>query len=185
MKPKSVFAICLLHLILLAFLPACSAIPVAAADNLAPNPSFEEGEAGVVRGWEGGHTGVTFIWSEDSARTGRRSICMSDLPAQRSADWTTAEYIPLTEGTTYTFSAYVKGDFDREVYIMVFPVNEAGDYMEGIATNVTFTSTDWTYAEIAFTAPPGAAAVDLDLGTNNPTDTAATGTICYDDVSFE
>ena len=185
MTTRFPFLTSLICLILMALMPACSTSLAAAADNMAPNPSFEEGEENAVRGWEGGHSGVTFTWSEDSARTGQHSICMSDLPAQRSADWTTSEFIPITVGTTYTFSAYAKGDFDREVYIMVFPVNDNGSYMEGIATNITFNDTDWTYAEVVFKAPSGAVAVDLDLGTNNPTDTATTGRICYDDVSFE
>lgn len=140
---------------------------------------------GVVRGWEGIHADVTFTWSEDSARTGQHSICISDLPAQRSADWTTTESIPITAGATYTFSAYARGDFDREVYMIVIPVDEAGNQMDGIATDVTFTDTDWTSARVPFEAPPGAVGVVLGFGVNNSTDTATTGMICFDDVSFK
>jgi len=185
MKTRDGFSTSLLCLILLALVTACNTPAVPAVESVVPNPSFEQGEASAVRGWEGMHGDVTFTWSEGSARTGQHSICISDLPAQRSADWTTTESILITEGTTYTLSAYVKGDFDREVYIMVFPVDNAGNQMDGIATDVTFTDTDWTYAEVAFEAPSGAVAVVLDFGVNNSSDTATTGMICFDDVSLE
>ena len=185
MKTNYGFPAALLCLLLMALFPACNTAPMTAVESLAPNPSFEEGEAGVVRGWEGIYGDVTYTWSEDSAHTGQHSICLSDLQAQRSADWTTSESIPVTAGTNYTFSAYVKGDFDGEVYITVFPVDDAGNQMEGFSTDVTFNDTDWTHARVSFEAPPGAAAAVLDLGVNNPSDTATTGTICFDDVSFE
>lgn len=186
MKTRNGFPTSLLCLILLALMPACNAAPPAsAAESVVPNPSFEEGEAGMVHGWEGIHAGVTFTWSEDSARTGQHSICISDLPAQRSADWTTTGSIPITEGTIYRFSAYARGDFDGEVYMMVMPVDATGNQMGGIATEVTFTDTDWTHAELPFEAPPGAVGAVLDFGVNNPSDTATTGMVCFDDISFE
>ena len=179
MKPRLVFPNSVLCLILLALFPACNSNPTATAENLAPNPSFET----VQSGWQGNGP-MTFTWSEDTAHGGQHSVCIRDLPPQSSGDWITSEFIPVTPGTTYTFSAYGKGDFDQEVSITVFPIDADGKYMRGKGTDIPFNNTDWTYAEVVLKVPSGAAAVELDLGTNNASDTATTGMICYDDVSF-
>ena len=113
MKTRLIFHNFVICLILLALFPACNSSPTSAAGNLAPNPSFEMGENSVVSGWEGNHQ----PWSEDVAHSGKHSVCIRDLPADTSTDWITSEFIPVTPGTTYTFSAYAKGDFDREAYI--------------------------------------------------------------------
>jgi Carbohydrate binding domain len=179
MKTRLNFPISGLCLILLALFPACNSGPAAAAENLAPNPSFEA----VRSGWEGNGS-MTFTWSEGIAHSGTHSVCISNLPVDTSGDWITSEWIPVTPGTTYTFSAYGKGDFDQEVYITVFPIDADDNYMQGNSTAISFNNTDWTYAEVALKVPSDAVAVELDLGTNNASDTATTGTICYDDVSF-
>ena len=179
MKTRLIFPISVLCLILLALFPACNSSPTPAAENLAPNPSFET----VQSGWQGNGP-MTFTWSEDTAHGGQHSVCIRDLPPQSSGDWVTSEFIPVTPGTTYTFSAYAKGDFDREAYILVFPIDADGKHMEGSSRDISFNNTDWMYAEVVMTVPPDAVSVELDLGTNNNSDTAATGMICYDDVSF-
>ena len=179
MKTRLIFPNSVLCLILLALFPACNSSPATAGENLAANPSFET----TGRGWEGNGP-MTFTWSEEIARSGKNSLCISNLPPQSSGDWVTSENIPVTPGTTYTFSAYATGDFDHEASITVFPIDANGNYMEGSATDISFNNTDWTYAEVALKVPPDAAAVELDLGTNNASDTTTTGMICYDDVSF-
>jgi hypothetical protein len=70
------------------------------------------------------------------------------------------------------------------VYILAFPVDADGNLLQGYSTAISFNNTDWTYAEVALKVPSDAVAVELDLGTNNASDTATTGMICYDDVSF-
>ena len=179
MKTRLIFPLSGLCLILLALFSACNSSPATTAENLAPNPSFETAQSG----WQGNGP-MTFTWSEDMAHSGKQSVCISNLPPQSSGDWVTSKFISVTPGTTYTFSAYAKGDFNHEVSITVFPIDANGNYMEGSATDISFNNTDWTYAEVALKVPPGAAAVELDLGTNNASDTTTTGTICYDDVSF-
>jgi hypothetical protein len=185
MKTRLIFPISVLCLILVAFFPACNPSPATTAENqnLAPNPSFENAENSLVSGWEGEGL-VTYTWSEDIAYSGNHSVCISDLPPQSSTDWVTSETIPVTPGTTYTFSAYVKGDFDREAYILVFPIDADGNTMDGFSTDASFNNADWTYAEVVLTVPSGAVAIKLDLGANNNSDTATTGMICYDEVSF-
>ena len=178
MKSRLVFPPSVLCLILLALFPACNFNPMA-AENLAPNPSFETAQSG----WQGNGP-MTFTWSEDVAHTGTHSICISNLPIDTSGDWVTSKNIPVTPGTTYAFSAYAKGDFDQEVYIVVFPIDADGKYMQGNSTDISFSNTDWTYAKVALKVPPEAVAVELDVGTNNASDTATTGMICFDDVSF-
>jgi hypothetical protein len=179
MKTRLIFPLSGLCLILLALFSACNSSPATTAENLAPNPSFETAQSG----WQGNGP-MTFTRSEDMAHSGKQSVCISNLPPQSSGDWVTSKFISVTPGTTHTFSAYAKGDFDHEVSITVFPIDANGNYMEGSATDISFNNTDWTYAEVALKVPPDAAAVELDLGTNNASDTTTTGTICYDDVSF-
>lgn len=183
MKTRLIFPNSVICLILLTLFPACSSSPATAAVNLAANPSFEEGQESEVSGWQGNDP-MTSTWSEDIAYKGTHSVCISNLSPQTSTDWVTSELILVTPGTTHTFSAYVKGDFDREAYILVFPINADGDHMDGYSTDISFNNTDWTYAEVVLTVPSDAVAVELDLGTNNPSDTATTGMICYDEVSF-
>ena len=179
MKTRLIFPLSGLCLILLALFSACNSSPATTAENLAPNPSFETAQSG----WQGNGP-MTFTRSEDMAHSGKQSVCISNLPPQSSGDWVTSKFISVTPGTTHTFNTYAKGDFDHEVSITVFPIDANGNYMEGSATDISFNNTDWTYAEVALKVPPDAAAVELDLGTNNASDTTTTGTICYDDVSF-
>jgi hypothetical protein len=179
MKTRLIFPITVFCLILLALVPACNSSPAKATTNLAPNPSFEV----VQSGWEGNGP-MTFTWSEDTAHSGQHSVCISDLPASSSGDWITSEKIPVTPGTTYTLSAYARGDFDNEAYILAFPIKADGTFLEGSSKNIPFNDTEWTYGEVALKVPPDAVAVELDLGTNNTSDTATSGMICFDDVSF-
>jgi len=179
MKTRLIFPLSGLCLILLALFPGCNSIPATATENLAPNPSFETAQSG----WQGNGP-MTFTWSEDIAYSGKHSVCISNLPPQSSGDWITSKFIPVTPGTTYTFSAYAKGDFDQEVYILAFPVDADGNLLQGYSTDISFNNTDLTYSEVALKVPSDAVAVELDLGTNNTSDTATTGMICYDEVSF-
>ena len=179
MKSRLIFPNSVLCLILLALFPACNSSPATAAENLAPNPSFESARSG----WEGNGP-MTFTWSEDMAYSGKHSVCISNLPPQSSGDWVTSEFIPVTPGTTHTFTAYAKGDFDGEVYILVFPVDADGNLLQGYSTDISFNNTDWKYAEVALKVPSEAVSVQLDLGTNNASDNTTTGMICYDEVSF-
>ena len=179
MKTRLIFPISGLCLILLALFPACNSSPATTAENHAPNPSFETAQSG----WQGNGS-MTFTWSENVAHSGTHSVCISNLPVDTSGDWITSEFIPVTPGKTYIFSAYARGDFDQEVYILAFPVDADGSLLQGYSTDISFNDTDWTYAEVALKVPSGAVAVELDLGTNNASDTATTGMICYDDVSF-
>jgi hypothetical protein len=179
MKTRSIFPLSGLCLILLALFSACNSSPATTAENLAPNPSFETAQSE----WKG-NGAMTFSWSDDIAHNGTHSVCISNLPPQSSGDWITSEFIPVTPGTTHTFTAYAKGDFDGEVYILVFPVDADGNLLQGYSTDISFNNTDWKYAEVALKVPSEAVSVQLDLGTNNASDTTTTGMICYDDVSF-
>jgi hypothetical protein len=184
MKTRLIFPNSVICLIYLTLFLACTFVPTFISSNLAPNPSFEAGRDGSVSGWSGSLDGTTFTWSEDMAYSGRRSVCISNLRAEGSTEWNSSKSIPVSPGETYTFSAYAKGDFDREAYIAVNPTDADGRRMDGYMTFTPFNNTDWTYAEVSFTTPPKAVAVQFHLGANNQSDTETTGIICYDDVSF-
>jgi hypothetical protein len=127
---------------------------------------------------------MTFTWSDNTAHEGKHSVCISNVPPQTSGDWITSEFVSVTPGTTYTFSAYGKGDFDQEAYITVFPIDADGKYMQGNGADISFNNTDWTYTEVALKVPSDVVEVELDLGTNNTSDSTTTGTVCFDDISF-
>lgn len=115
MKTASIFRCFAIWLFSLMFVQACSSQLSLSTQNLAPNPSFETAESG----WVGNFENVTYTWNQDSAHQGTQSVCMSNLSAKSSADLTTSESIPVYGGTSYTFSTYVRGDFDREAYQVV------------------------------------------------------------------
>jgi len=154
--------------------------------NLAPNPSFEKSnkEKTLPMGWD--HTGgMTFSWVKGIAYNGGHSICISNVPADRSGEWTTNVPILITPGATYTFSAYIKGDYDHEVMIHAWTLDADGNYNGGgMGSNpLSFNNLTWTYGEVSFTASMDSASVILALGINN-LGAASTGTICYDAVAL-
>ena len=184
MKTRLLFPNSVICLIFLALLLACNFGLTPAAENLAPNPSFEAERDGSVSSWSGSLDGTTFTWSEDMAYSGKRSVCISNLRAKGSTEWNSSESIPVTPGETYTFSAYVKGDFNQEAYIAVTPKDAYGSRRDGYIAFTPFNNTDWTYAEIPFKVPSDAVRIQLNLGANNNSDTETTGLICYDEVLF-
>lgn len=86
-----------------------TALPLAAQlQNLAPNPSFEEGEGEEPTGWyrEGGTVGRT--WADDEAHSGERSIKISWEEAGPTLSWT-SEVIPVTApDQQFTLSVFAK-----------------------------------------------------------------------------
>ncbi|MGD9495807.1 MAG: hypothetical protein AB7Y46_05825 [Armatimonadota bacterium] len=69
--------------------------PVAQPQNLAPNPSFEEGEGETPEGWfrEAGEAGRT--WATDEVHSGQRSIKIECAEAGPTLSWT-SDVIPVT-----------------------------------------------------------------------------------------
>ena len=83
---------------------------VQSLDNLAPNPSFEEGDV-LPTGWE--HTdfgqGEEYHWDSDYAHTGEKSVGISVPTKQNSYEWYATDLIPVdTKNNYYEFSCYYK-----------------------------------------------------------------------------
>jgi hypothetical protein len=78
--------------------------------NLAPNPSFEEGDT-MPTGWTyDPDTNGIYHWDSDYARSGNKSVGVLNLtnPDQEGLMWTT-DFIPADLGMyTYVFSAWFK-----------------------------------------------------------------------------
>ena len=79
-------------------------------DNLAPNPSFEEGDV-LPTGWE--HTdfgqGEAYHWDSDYAHTGEKSVGISVPTQQNWYKWYTTDLIPVdNKNNYYEFSCYYK-----------------------------------------------------------------------------
>lgn len=72
-----------------------TAAPVRAAENLAPNPSFEEAaEDGGPAGWLAQGPAEALIWAEDEAHSGDRSLKITWQEAGPTISWT-SEMIPV------------------------------------------------------------------------------------------
>ena len=87
--------------------------------NLAPNPSFEEGEAGRVLGWafwnwarknEGAGTHVG-TWDDQAAHTGTRSLRIQGVEAGKVGVWDNKHggaLIAVEAGKTYELSFWAR-----------------------------------------------------------------------------
>lgn len=98
------------HLTLIALIAALlGALPIGAQpQNLAPNPSFEEGEGEEPTGWyrEAGTVGRT--WADDDACSGARSLKISWEEAGPTLSWT-SEVIPVTvPGQQFALSVFAR-----------------------------------------------------------------------------
>jgi hypothetical protein len=95
-----------------------------------PNPSFELG-TGQPDGWTTRLLGATYTWSSSEAHTGNRSICISNVQAYHSVEWSTTYSIPVQTGQEYRFGAWAKGNSDREAYFIVAPKDANGNWLLG------------------------------------------------------
>lgn len=175
-----------------ALVAASCALAQDAADNLSPNPSFEEGDEFGPSGWEirpaPGSTSI-FEWAEGVAHTGSRSLFIESEGEYRVADrWRAGmDYsIGLQPGSEATLSAWIKtedaqGSAHLQVYVMgPMPPGERNARILAQPSGGHVTGTeDWTEVTLTFTVPPGPSYVMPYLGIRGA------GKAWFDDVRLE
>lgn len=124
-------------------------------DNLAPNPSFEEGDTSPT-GWE--HYSInsngTFHWDSNYSHSGEKSVGILNLTYNKihvvRLIWETTEFIPVDFGENeYGFSVWVKylktktsGNPLALIFIALY--DESYNYLGCVGTSSEFSS-EWRY----------------------------------------
>jgi hypothetical protein len=124
-------------------------------DNLAPNPSFEEGDTSPT-GWE--HYSINsnglFHWDSNYSYSGEKSVGSSNLTYMKNYHsqliWETTDFMPVDFGENeYGFSVWVKyigtvKSWNQTAGIMVVFYNESYGYLGGIGAGIEACS-EWSY----------------------------------------
>lgn len=157
-----------------------SAQPATTHINLLPNPGFEETDAnGMPQGWNWGRGSTDAVCRTDDAsepHRGTKSILITNGtpfgPNIYGMLWL-ASAVRLTEGRTYTMSAWVKSEAPG-----VFNLIGGGDWQYRVAAPVT--AGQWQRISLTFKAEPR----DLDFTFRLNTESETPG-IWIDDVKLE
>lgn len=151
--------------------------------NLAPNPSFEEGNT-QPDGWFGVLGGATYTWNSSVAHTGIHSVCISNIEPDHSVEWATISFTPVQPETDYRAGVWVRGDSDREAYLSIAFKDASGSWLFGQSVALPYDNSAWSYTERVFHPPTAASSMRLTLGVNNPGGFTASS-VCFDDVLLE
>jgi hypothetical protein len=135
------------------------------------------------------NTGTTLTKSTDTSYSGRGSmkVTVSTAGAIRGPFTTTNLRIPITAGTSYTFSCYMK-DVDTNVQwrntILWYNAITGGTLISSVVgTSTTISKTGWTRVIATGTAPIGA--THATLFPQNATSAALNTVIYMDSFQFE
>jgi Carboxypeptidase regulatory-like domain len=158
--------------------------------NLAPNPSFEEGEDYPV-GWEMERRGEgTFSWKSARGRTDDHALSIRDIGAEANLSWVTSRFIPIESGHDYEISAWYRNTTQtKTVAFLAIFWGEDADALGSTGIWQMNPTSEWTYrssvisGELARRSFPGANRVQLSFG--GSAREAESGAIWVDDVAFQ
>ncbi|MFP4249845.1 MAG: alpha/beta hydrolase [Armatimonadota bacterium] len=154
--------------------------------NLAPNPSFEDGDARGPHGWAprpAPGDGADFEWEESVARTGERSVSIHRRQDVEGADRWRAGFdrsIGAEAGTEVTLTAWARTEevTGRGAHVQIYAIGIGGEILaQPTGGSVTGTS-DWTEIAVSLTVPDEPCYIMPYLGLKG------TGRAWFDDVSF-
>jgi hypothetical protein len=157
--------------------------------NLAPNPSFEDGEEYPI-GWEiEGRGEGTFRWKAAQGHAGNHSLSIRNPSADSNLRWTARQFIPIEPDHDYEISAWYRNTTQTSsiAFLAVF----WGEDQFALGSTGIWQmkpTTDWTYRSFVITANqirksfPGANRVQLSFG--GSTRIQERGAIWIDDVGF-
>lgn len=157
--------------------------------NLAPNPSFEEGEDFPI-GWEvEGRGEATFRWKAARGHTGNHSLSIRNSGAGSNLRWTARQLIPIEPDHDYEISVWYRNTTQTSsvAFLAVF---WGKDQFALGSTGIwqMKPTTEWTYRSFVITGDqirksfPGANRVQLSFG--GSTRIQERGAIWIDDVGF-
>lgn len=139
--------VCLLTAALFGTCPEASPVDPAALKNLAPNPSFEGGQAAAA-GWTATASGV---WSIKVVRTGAHAIGTS----ARGGGWQ-SEVIPATQDQSYRVDGWI--DCRGGQAVLGFDLLDAdGKTLASVKAPAVTRTQGWAFTAVEADAPPGCA----------------------------
>jgi hypothetical protein len=158
------------------------------SSNIAPNPSFEFGE-GKPDGWNIKNPDyATFTWSNSVARTGSRSICLSNIQKHPhlKPGWE-SDLIPFQYVTEYTAETWFYSTIESIGYVsadIIIESYDANGKWLGARGSGEPTVGQWTKIYAMPVEPDfGTAFVKLILNLDVSSDSEVlSGEVCFDDV---
>ena len=158
-----------------------------AAPNLAPNPSFEEGETSPV-GWEPDPGAGVKVWDATEAHSGQRSL-MITVNSSDPYGWGSwaiwrSDFVPVQPNHTYRLQDWIKTqNVAWGAHIDVHYYNDQYWDIGDSDSDPLITGTqDWTFCDSYFTTPSGTAYVKILAGIWHRSPVYSTA--WFDDVSL-
>jgi hypothetical protein len=160
-----------------------------AQPNLAPNPSFEDGEDYPL-GWEiGGRGEGRFRWKSARGRADTHALSISNLEAGSNLQWVTSRFIPIEADHDYEISAWYRNTTQTSSVAFLALFWGENEYALG-STGIWQLKpiSEWTHRSFVIRGEqvkesfPGANRVKLSFG--GSTRIKQRGAIWIDDVAF-
>lgn len=133
------------------------AAPLAAADNLLPNPSFEEldPETAMPAGWTNWATPNTAVYTLAAARTGVASVAITE-ESDTVSQGLRSPRVPVEPGVTYRASAWVKIErLEKGGFALYLEYWQGPTRIQNRSVSTSH-APDWTELTLAYPAPDGA-----------------------------
>ena len=158
--------------------------------NLAPNPSFEDGDDSPT-GWQTEIVGEgTFDWKITPGRTDGHSLSISNILGGSSLRWTTKAFIPIDPEHDYEISVWYRNSTQTSTFAFLAVFWGAKRYgLESTGVWQMKPTLDWVHrtylihSEQIKTHFPGANRVKLSFG--GSAKVTENGAVWIDDVSFK
>jgi len=149
-----------------------------------PNPSLETGQGETPQGWSPVGGAMT-AWAAGVARSGKRSLAVSDAPAGTFSGWATV--VPVRPDRVYSLGGWIKGGdlaahgpVGGGALALEFLDRDAQPLGSPVVSPAVGAKTDWTRVVTAVVrTPAGAASARLTAGLQ-----FCTGTAWFDDMEF-
>lgn len=158
--------------------------------NLAPNPSFEDGEDYPV-GWEiGGRGEGTFRWKAARGLTDNHALSIRNIGAGSNLNWVTSRFIPIEPDHDYEISVWYRNTTQTSTVAFLAIFWGEDEFALG-STGIwqMKPTSEWTYRSFVIRGEqvkksfPGANRVKLSFG--GSTRIRESGAIWIDDVAFK
>jgi hypothetical protein len=158
--------------------------------NLAPNPSFEDGEDYPI-GWEIAGVGEgTFRWKDARGRTDNHALSIRNIGAGSNLNWITSTFIPIDPDHDYEISVWYRNTTQTSSVAFLAIFWGGDEYALG-STGIwqMKPTSEWTSRSFVIRNEqvkksfPGANKVKLSFGGSTPI--GVSGAIWIDDVAFK
>lgn len=165
---------------MIVFVAVCVGATMTAADNLLPNPSFEEG-SDRPSGWAvWAKEPTAALWSTANIRSGSRSMQVGAATHKDGARWLQEEAIRIVPGRKYRLTGWVKTeDALGNVNIAIGWYSAKGWLATSRSVELNRTH-DWRQLSVEAVAPPEAVCAKINFGKRLP----GRGSAWFDDLEF-